>query len=969
MAGFSDFIENLYELRKEIATFRKVVLHAHSPHSFDWKSSDLNSKDAIQGWTKEELVFIEKIEKCDLDMLAITDHMKCNFACRFSTKKIITKLIVLPGLELSIRPSPPWHKFRLHMLAIFPEKFSFEKASKIFPSDLPDEEDRTGKEEMNVKSIEEFVKNVHECGGLCIAAHIYTDRGVRRAFKQIGKDSITFYDPKDKLTKEEETQIAEDFKPWILSSGFDAIEVGKYEDKEHYRWIGDIYGKKISIPVLLTSDGHCVEDILNKDRFTYIKMTDVGYNDLEKALKFPDTRIRFLKDLPDTPSPRILGMQISSGNGNGFFKDLKIAFSDNLTCLIGPRGSGKSTIIEAIRYLFGYNLTLDQITDGKDLPKKVRELQEATLTSCIIRLAFIGKDGEPSILEATFDPKQDYVTRVYDKDGQDREISNVEASGRYPLRLFGWSEIETLGREAHRQRELLDRFVPDLQKKLEECREAKSSIIEKRAQIKSSILKMGDVIAHNRGEIKRYAEYKADFEKYNTQEVKDLFADYDDANEKLAILEKVRDNTRDRASIVVDMVEINILSEIGDVLEEKSSKVKKWWIEKKLSLNIDNLQENVRSHILKGQNILKSLLEKLEIEIQSAKKEVSETNNAIREEISEEDAKKVLADLRRTSKERLERVKQLRKKYNEEWNHFEGLLKDWRKACKRLVELKYEITGKRITQKKAIEAKLNQFKTKRMKITIEFRPGQDRSKFKEYLEEGDFFSRELHGNYKQKKWPERVSTLCNPVELALAILGNEKEKLIKSIDFNNSQSSTSIDEEMASSIVTTLNPFLEDDDAKISIVDSNRLSKIIKIAEIDWDDFERILLNDLPVDHLSPGQRSSAMLPLIALAETAPLVIDQPEDNLDNRMVGKMLVDILAELKEKRQIIVATHNPNIAVSGDAEQVIVLDALSSHEGSCKVSGSIDKEDIVEYVIDIMEGGREAFLNRKLRYRLD
>ena len=64
------------------------------------------------------------------------------------------------------------------------------------------------------------------------------------------------------------------------------------------------------------------------------------------------------------------------------------------------------------------------------------------------------------------------------------------------------------------------------------------------------------------------------------------------------------------------------------------------------------------------------------------------------------------------------------------------------------------------------------------------------------------------------------------------------------------------------------------------------------------------------------------MLPLIALAEDAPLIIDQPEDNLDNKLVGKMLVDVLASLKEYRQIIVATHNPNIVVSGDAEQVIV-----------------------------------------------
>ena len=108
------------------------------------------------------------------------------------------------------------------------------------------------------------------------------------------------------------------------------------------------------------------------------------------------------------------------------------------------------------------------------------------------------------------------------------------------------------------------------------------------------------------------------------------------------------------------------------------------------------------------------------------------------------------------------------------------------------------------------------------------------------------------------------------------------------------------------------------------------------------------------------------MLPLIALVEDAPLIIDQPEDNLDNRLVGRMLVDILANLKEKRQIIVATHNPNIVVSGDAEQVIVLNAISISEGECKDSGSIDNDAIVKSIIALLEGGKEAFLIRSRRY---
>src|SRR5438132_11967280 len=108
------------------------------------------------------------------------------------------------------------------------------------------------------------------------------------------------------------------------------------------------------------------------------------------------------------------------------------------------------------------------------------------------------------------------------------------------------------------------------------------------------------------------------------------------------------------------------------------------------------------------------------------------------------------------------------------------------------------------------------------------------------------------------------------------------------------------------------------------------------------------------------------MLPLIALSETVPLIIDQPEDNLDNRMVGTTLTKILADLKERRQIIVATHNPNIVVGGDAAEVIVLNSPEAHRATVAPSVSIDDPKIIYVVIAILEGGKDAFLARERRY---
>jgi DNA repair ATPase RecN len=84
-------------------------------------------------------------------------------------------------------------------------------------------------------------------------------------------------------------------------------------------------------------------------------------------------------------------------------------------------------------------------------------------------------------------------------------------------------------------------------------------------------------------------------------------------------------------------------------------------------------------------------------------------------------------------------------------------------------------------------------------------------------------------------------------------------------------------------------------------------------------------------------------------------------------MVGQTLSSILARLKENRQIIVTTHNPNIVVGGDAEQVVVLDAPTADSAKVDRTGSIDDDDIIDAVIRIMEGGKEAFEARERRYQ--
>ena len=117
---------------------------------------------------------------------------------------------------------------------------------------------------------------------------------------------------------------------------------------------------------------------------------------------------------------------------------------------------------------------------------------------------------------------------------------------------------------------------------------------------------------------------------------------------------------------------------------------------------------------------------------------------------------------------------------------------------------------------------------------------------------------------------------------------------------------------------------------------------------------------------LSLGQQQSVLLALMLTSESkAPLIVDQPEDNLDSEFIYKTLVPVIRAAKERRQVIVVTHNANIAVLGDAEQIVVLRA-TNEKALIATRGSIDEPNTREAACAILEGSREAFERRARIY---
>lgn len=119
------------------------------------------------------------------------------------------------------------------------------------------------------------------------------------------------------------------------------------------------------------------------------------------------------------------------------------------------------------------------------------------------------------------------------------------------------------------------------------------------------------------------------------------------------------------------------------------------------------------------------------------------------------------------------------------------------------------------------------------------------------------------------------------------------------------------------------------------------------------------------LSELSPGQRGLVLLLFYLLVDKSerPLLLDQPEENLDNQTVRNILVPALQEAVRRRQIIAVTHNPNFAVVGDADQIVVATFDGSFHYS---SGSIAELPIGQLAIDVLEGTRDAFTSRNDRY---
>lgn len=937
------------------------AFHVHSPASHDWgKSGDQADRDLADLTGDEALdAFLDALVAADLRLVCVTDHMKSAHAAALSRRaQTRDDITVLPGMEVSCL-IPPGKAERVHLLVAFPEGTGADVIERIFAKqkELPGEAERGGEEVAKIDSLTEWRELITDQGGLLILAHVdQHPRGHRAFIRRTRADSLEMFggDPAD---EDEIRAISHEYAQHLVDLHPDAVEVMKSADRDHYVSFTTPDEHSHSYACVARSDLHTLVSFAEADVHTHVKVSRVDFECARRALRFHDTRIRFSDDIPAAPTPRIVGLQITSPSG--LFKEATIAFNENLNTLIGSRGSGKSTVVEALRYVLGQRPRLDEpagsTAEDRSFAALALATQNANLIDAEIELIY-ESEGERRLLRATFDPDQGVATRAFLPDGTDLQIESAALPAAFPARIFSWSELETLGRNPNLQRSVIDRLTDSLPELFEHRTNARHDLALNRNSAAELLRQLDDLFTADEAALNRYAEFKLNYERLNTPQVAALFTELDALRERIRVLKQLDSELATFAGQLADLVPERPASALSALLAEASDGLREFWAEQIApKIDLDSLAQGIEQNVEEMQSQISERRASLASELQVQSDMERQREEALREQTDADAESQVQSDQRESARRRYERSASLRRQYKEIFAELSERLAERDQFLIALRDVSTEITTTREATGAGLGERLKEIERPgEPAVSISVEADGDRQPLTSWLQD-EFLDPNRGGHYRQKKLAPRLASV-DPSTIAGAIVAGNATPLI---------GGNALSVEEAERLLGAFEVLHEDPAAQVTRV-SDQLIELLRLQEVPLDDAITIYSGDTPVHRLSPGGRSSAMLPLIALSDRAPLIIDQPEDNLDNRMVGITLSSILARLKERRQIIVTTHNPNIVVGGDAEQVVVLDAPAVDEAEVELTGSIDDDDVIDAVIRIMEGGKEAFEVRERRY---
>lgn len=601
----------------------------------------------------------------------------------------------------------------------------------------------------------------------------------------------------------------------------------------------------------------------------------------------------------------IEALRIEGGILDGF--DQK--FDPKLNVLIGGRGTGKSSVIELLRFCLG--------AGSYAAPAEQEAAEHA--------LGVLG-DGRVTVT-LTDGTHQVEVSRTA-QDIKPEASDNYEA----PF-VFSQSEIETIGLQAHSRLRLIDDFLGAEHKPV-----ADRGVV---AKIRSTTTEISTLLS----EIDDISEKTAELPKLQTQLAqmktqsvaqgqvhKEIEAQRKSLGEVTPLLAaaRVRSEAIGRAADQIAAWSLKL----DDVIERKPD-IEPWPVQIGTGDELADLRKRERQAALK---IRAAVEEFLSIAVELEKKKGVAVSQKAGLENRARDIRQKIEEKQKGASAIDKRISDLTQQISVLMSLVD-LCKDREARVKQLSNQRTKLLGQ---QEQMREARTKERERVVTRLNKALGPTV-RASVIPYAQQNEYISTltaALRGSgLRYKELAERIAETYSPQEIA---------KLAESRDIKEISSSLEITEERALRLCDALREQVGAALFTASVEDD------IKIELLDGTDYKG-------VDFLSMGQRCTVVLPIILHHTERMIILDQPEDHLDNAFVVGTLVKAIVGRTRGAQTIVATHNPNIPVLGDAAQVVHLDSDGSR---CfvRTAGVITAPRIVDAITTIMEGGREAFAKR-------
>ena len=681
------------------------------------------------------------------------------------------------------------------------------------------------------------------------------------------------------------------------------------------------YRRDRRLAVLNASDVNAPEDLEKTSTSCFIKMSIVSVEALRQAFLDPESRIRLHTD----PIPESHAEFLAMTWEGGFLHDTDVHFNGNLNVLVGGRGAGKSTIIESIRYVLGLDPLGEQACKiHESIVRQV--LQSGTKISLLVR------SHKPSARHYTIERTVPNPPVVKDENG---ELSILSPHDVIPgVEVFGQHEISELAKSPEKLTLLLRRFAvsdPSLSARESKVRRdlqhSRSRIVDVRSELKQIEERLAELPVLEEKQKRFQSAGLEEHLKEKSLLIREerIFSSLEERLNQYGLLQNdLAENLPIDMAFVSDkalegLPNSDILAEMERILAmlNTSLNAANEQFDKALSAT-DRLIQEIKSRWNERHAAIEKAYENILRELQRSKIDGAEFIR-LRRRIEE------LRPLQ-------ERMHHLKRDSEAHEAQRRKLLEEW----KDIKETKYQQIA---TAAKRVSKQLKD------SIRVKAVKEGNREPLKQLL-------REVNGIRTAA-----MDRLLSQDHLSLPELAQccwqGKESLIRHYNLPSGSA------ERLAQAGTDL--FMRIEELDLPTTTEIELNIATSGKSPEWKTLQA----------LSTGQKATAVLLLLLLESEAPLVIDQPEDDLDNRFVTEGVVPTMRKEKQRRQFIFSTHNANIPVLGDAELIFGL-AAADEAGEVrtkienKYMGSLDSPPVRELIEEILEGGRAAFEMRRTKY---